>query len=364
MPNLRTPALFSLLVAACLMSSCGSSEQETDPSDSPSGGSTGTGNTTPTPLPSGEIKVDGRHLRVGGESIQIRGVCWNPVRKGEVQPGGLDFAGAAPGDIPLMAAAGFNAVRTYEPITDRAVLDQLHAAGIWALMSVYTLGSEPPESAATPVDAVKDHPAVLLWLIGNEWNYNGLYAGKSIVESVGLLNQAAAAIRRQDTAHPIATIHGALPSAEIVEAMPDVDVWGLNVYSGIGFGDLFSQWANLSRKPMFLAEYGADAYNANLPGYDPRSQVEATRSLTQEILGTTVALHDRGVTLGGTIFEWNDEWWKDEQGSPDVQDTGGIAPGGGPHPDRTFNEEWWGIVDIDRKTRPAYDALKALYTGQ
>ena len=79
------------------------------------------------------------------------------------------------------------------------------------------------------------------------------------------------------------------------------------------------------------------------------AQAEATASLAGAI--EDAAARDGGVVSGGTIFEWSDEWWKDGSGSPSEHDVGGIAPGGGPHPDATFNEEWWGVVTIDRTPR-------------
>ncbi|MDP6215438.1 MAG: hypothetical protein QGI41_10925, partial [Acidimicrobiales bacterium] len=126
-----------------------------------------------------------------------------------------------------------------------------------------------------------------------------------------------------------------------------------NVYRGIGFGDLFDTFASRSEKPMFLGEYGADAYNANIDAEDQAAQAEATRVLTEAIVSESAV--NGGPCIGGVIFEWADEWWK-SNGDPNVHDTGGAAPGGGPHPDGVFNEEWWGIVDVDRVPRAAYEA--------
>lgn len=328
------------------------------------GGGTGSGGAnvdeTRHIIPDGPVTIDGRKLVVGSTAIQLRGVCWNPVPAGGVHPGDLDFSGFAEADIPLMQGAGINVVRTYEPILDTAVLDALHAAGIKVLMTVYAYGGNAPASAVSVVDALKDHPAVLLWLVGNEWNYNGHYVGLSLEESRALVQEAAELVKAADPDHLVATVYGELPSAETISSLSAIDVWGINSYRGISFGDLFTSWASLSNLPMFLAEYGADAYDARDGGAENlAAQAEATFALAQELEEN--AARSGGITSGGAIFEWADEWWKDEDGDDSVQDVGGVAPGGGPHPDATFNEEWWGIVTIEREPRPAYEELKRVF---
>ncbi|UJR85450.1 glycoside hydrolase family 2 TIM barrel-domain containing protein [Sandaracinus amylolyticus] len=306
------------------------------------------------------VRVDGRRLLVDGAPYEIRGVCWNPVARGRTQP--ADFAGFVDTDAPLMRTAGINTIRTYDAITDTRVLDVLDAHGIAVFQTVYAWGGDAESAALDRVRATMGHRAVLGWIVGNEWNYNGLYTGLPFDQTRDRLERIAGMIQALDPSRPVITIYGEVPSAETIAAMPSIDMWGLNVYRGATFGDLFTRWAALSGAPMFVSEYGADAWDARDGGRENlAAQAEATRLLTEEILASSTARRGDGIVLGGTIFEWSDEWWKDQSGSPDVHDIGGIAPGGGPHPDRTFNEEWWGVVDIDRHTRPAYDALRALY---
>ena len=308
------------------------------------------------------IQIVGRQLRVDGEPLLLRGVCWNPVPIGATHPAGLDYAGYVEHDATLMRELGVNVVRTYEPLLDTEVLDRLADAGIYVINSVYPWGGSPADVVVERVRAVRNHPAILMWAVGNEWNYNGLYVGLSHDDSVARLNEAAALIKAEDSEHPVATIYGELPDAATLAAMPSIDVWGINAYRGISFGDLFEGWGERSDAPMFVSEYGADAYNADLPGYDPESQAEAVAALTREIFEHASSRSPGGgVSLGGTLFEWADEWWKDQAGSLSEQDVGGIAPGGGPYPDQVFNEEWWGIVDIEREERPAFAALRDVY---
>jgi hypothetical protein len=63
---------------------------------------------------------------------------------------------------------------------------------------------------------------------------------------------------------------------------------------------------------------------------------------------------------GLTLFSFSDEWWKG--GNPDQQDIGGQAPNSSGVPyDGNPNEEFWGIVDIDRNKKESFHVLKEQY---
>jgi len=310
------------------------------------------------------VQVQGRQVLVNGQPLHLKGVAWNPVPRGGVHPNDVDFAGFVDQDALLMQRAGINAVRTYVTIEDTHVLDKLQEHGIWVLNDVYAYGGTAAEVAVDRVRSVKDHPAILMWTVGNEWNYNGLYVNMGSQEALNRVHRVASLVKAEDPTRPVASIYGEVPSQQVFQRLDSVvDVWGLNVYRGLSFGNIFDVFASRSGKPMFFGEYGADAFNANIHREDQEAQAEATRALTNKIMEKSSMLPS-GVCLGGFIFEFADEWWKDHSGNKNVHDTGGVAPGGGPHPDSTFNEEWWGLVEIDRRTRLAYDAYADVQVPQ
>eukprot|EP00913_Durusdinium_trenchii_P027782 g26051.t1 len=107
------------------------------------------------------------------------------------------------------------------------------------------------------VDAVKHHPALLMWVAGNE------QLGADIV--LGMVKRDVAEaklVKKYDHQHPVASIYGEAPPQDVIQRMDAIDVWGVNYYDELSFGDLFKRYAQRSTKPFFLGEYGADAYDA------------------------------------------------------------------------------------------------------
>jgi hypothetical protein len=294
--------------------------------------------------------------------FDIRGISWSPAKKGAKQPEPGDYLAAADRDLPLMRAAGINVVKSYGPLP-RAVLDKLQAQGIAAIVSILVTAGDDFEG---PVKELRDHPALLMWIIGNEWNLNRLFGSCAIDACYQKVNDTARRIKELDPNHAVATSFapaGEIPSDSDFMRLSAIDVWGLNVYSQPGFFTRFTSWRLAAqrtgiKKPMFMSEYGADAYDNRQGHADETAQAMALARQTQEIRAQLSARNPALPCLGGTPFEWNDEWWK--RGNPGAQDSGGFVHDG-VAADGFANEEWWGIVDVERRPRAAYDALKEQY---
>ncbi len=63
-------------------------------------------------------------------------------------------------------------------------------------------------------------------------------------------------------------------TAQYVASLTSVDVWALNVYRGASFANLFQQWASITSKPMFMGEFGTDAFRTTNPANPPQGFVD------------------------------------------------------------------------------------------
>jgi hypothetical protein len=306
-----------------------------------------------------EVKVSGRKIMVNKVPYMIKGICYHPVPKGSDQ---RDFAHLTQ-DLALMVEAGINTIRVYAPIDDKAVLDEIHAAGIKVIVGFgYNQGGKFDILSGTFIDYVnkyKGHEAILLWELGNEYNYHPEWFEGDLKNWYSALNNAAALIHQNDTTHPVTTAHGELPDALALSSCPNIDVWGMNVYRWDNPEEIFSQWRAISTKPMYLSEAGGDSYmtisrDNYKEGVNEKAQADANAKILESVF------NNLEVSSGVTLFSFTDGWWK--AGNTDTQDPGGWAPNstGVPY-DGTPNEEYWGIVDIDRNKKETYEIVKVNY---
>jgi exo-beta-1,3-glucanase (GH17 family) len=307
------------------------------------------------------ISIDGRDILLNDSVYTIKGICYHPVPKGSDQ---RNFSNLTE-DLVLMKEAGINTIRVYSPITDIAVLDQIHEAGLKVIIGFgYNQGGKNDILSGSFIDYVntyKNHEAILLWELGNEYNYHPEWFEGDIKKWYEALNNAAKLIYDQDPSHPVTTAHGELPDSLALAMCPNVDVWGMNVYRWDNPEGIFSQWTAISDKPMYLSEAGADSYmTISKSGYEKGANELAQADATANILDAIFRNQD--ICSGVTLFGFVDELWK--AGNNNSLDPGGWAPNSGGVPyDGAPNEEYWGIVDIDRNKKQAFQIVKEIYTN-
>jgi len=305
------------------------------------------------------VRIDAQKIVVNDRPYIIKGICYHPVPKGSNE---RSFT-SIDQDLSLMVEAGINTIRVYAPIDDVAILDKIHAAGIKLIVGFgFNQGGVFDIASGSLLDYVtkyKTHPAILFWELGNEYNYHPEWFDGDINNWYTALEKTAQMIHALDANHPVSTAHGEIPTQEVLNENPSIDVWGVNVYRWDLPASLIEEWKSRSTKPLYFSEAGADSYmtiekDGYAAGENQKAQADATGTILNQLF------EDPEIVSGVTLFSFTDGWWK--AGNPNQQDVGGWAPNSSGVPyDGAPNEEYWGIVDIERNKKEAFYVLQKKY---
>jgi len=339
------------------------------------------------------VAVDRHVLLVDGNPFTVKGVVYQPVPVGQdpAEPPYGDYftAAAAAGryeqDLAAIRRMHANTVSVW--MTDggadhRDFLNRAYNGGVDPLRVIAGFriqtgqDIDPVSGAAVRAQIVadfralvagnKDHPAILLWAIGDGLNSPGVYGADaaSLANLFSLIEEMAAAAHAEDPNHPVTT---PLADVDLVATIavhepqvPSLDLWGATVYRGTGFGSLFDDYATASAKPLLVLGFGVDAYDNNAGAVDAATQSDSAAALWGEIE------FNSDVCFGGTVMEYQDEWWKDRlssdaacAGTAGTHDTCGQTNTA--FPDEYDNFEWWGIMAVPPGAAPETPTERAVY---
>lgn len=292
----------------------------------------------------------------------------------------------AVGDFSLMKEMGANTIRLYHhprKIDKEVLRDMYERFGIMVIMGdflgKYAIGSGAPwnpgtdynneehkknmmQSVTQMVMEYKDEPFILFWLLGNENVYGYACNADSQPEAFfKFANEVAMHIKAIDKQHPVAICSGDVLYLHIYgRHTPDIDIFGTNAYRGnYGFGRFWRSVREETGKPAFITEYGCPAYAEGKSAEEAEKlQADYHFGSWEDISGNMAFAGGEGNALGGIVFEWLDEWWKQYESS--THDERGVAMG--PFPDGYFHEEWFGLCGQgDGKLSPFLRQLRNSY---
>ncbi|MEW5894725.1 MAG: glycoside hydrolase family 2 TIM barrel-domain containing protein [Candidatus Omnitrophota bacterium] len=300
------------------------------------------------------------------------------------------------GDFKLIKDMGANTIREYhQPFQpNKELLRKMHKDyGLMVILGdflgKYTHGSgaswaegtdyENPEHQKNMMDSVrrmveefKDEPYILAWVLGNENNYGVASNADQKPEAYyQFANRVAKMIKEIDPNHPVALCNGDTLYLDLFgQYAPDIDIYAANVYRGdYGFGAFWEQVRDAADKPAFITEYGSPAFISHLSLEESEKfQANYHRGNWLDIESNLAGqLNSPGNALGGVLFQWMDEWWKNYE--PFYHDKKSDAIG--PFPGGYYFEEWFGIIGqgngqnspFMRQLRKSYFAYQEMWSA-
>ena len=286
-------------------------------------------------LNSAAPRVNGKFLDVDNRRFLVKGVAYGtfaPDAEGSQFPSASRIAH----DFALMAAAGFNTVRTYTapPV---GLLDEAMRHGIRVMVGLAwpqhipflddtKLVRQIRRDVASAVRKLASHPATLMFAVGSEIPAGIVrWHGHRRVER--FLTELYQDVKSEVPASVLTYVN--FPPTEHL-TLECFDVCAFNVYLHQE-ADMCAYLARLQHmagsRPLLLAEAGSDSVREGLDGQARLTAMQLRTAFTEG-------------ACGAVAYSWTDEWWR-----------GGAAI-----------DEWaFGLVDETRRPKPALAAVEQVF---
>ncbi|MCH2214302.1 MAG: hypothetical protein MK086_03940 [Flavobacteriales bacterium] len=246
------------------------------------------------------------------ELIQNEGK-WQILRGGE--PYYITGVGGQT-EMDRAKAYGANSVRTWGAHEAIAVLDEAHEKGMSVLFGLWVgcerQGFNYDDSRAVEaqlarftevVREYKNHPAILMWGIGNETDL--FYSDFKVWDAI---NDIAEMVHREDPNHPTMTVTAGLDVAEvqlIKDRAPAIDVYGINTYGAIiGIDNQLRAYG--WDKPYVITEWGPDGHweVEKAPWGAPIEQTSTEKAASYALRYDQGIRRDPWMCIGSYVFLW------------------------------------------------------------
>ncbi|MGE9290065.1 MAG: glycoside hydrolase family 2 TIM barrel-domain containing protein [Puniceicoccales bacterium] len=231
-------------------------------------------------------------------------------------------------NLPMLKELGGNTFRTWgaeqleNKIDGLPLLDYAQSLGLKVVPGIW-IGHErhgfnygdpaqirkQREHVRDTVRKYKDHPAILVWGLGNEME--GPISDGSNIRIWEELNELARIIKEEDPNHPVMSVIagiGGSKVANVIEYYPEIDILGVNAYasaSGVGEGLIKQGW----EKPFMLTEFGPVGHweVAHAPWGAPIEPTSQEKAASYFVTHKRVVEEGEGKCLGTFAFLWGNK---------------------------------------------------------
>jgi hypothetical protein len=165
-----------------------------------------------------------------------------------------------------LVEAGGNTIRTWSTENAAFVLDEAQKKGVKVMLGLWVqherhgfdynnkkLIKQQLEGFREEIKKYKNHPALLLWCVGNEYELG--YTNTKVWKAV---NEIAKMVKSEDPNHPVVSVTAGTNDEKIKfvkRRLKAIDIYGINTYADIGKVKVVLQKAKYN-KPYLITEWG------------------------------------------------------------------------------------------------------------